>query len=96
MAKLLQQQNTPSIANSGNVSWSKLMWSADGKQMFVGDAKGLVHHFEVQDYVTARAPGDELKLELAILSRLSGSTKSLGQGVQPPSAASSMASLNDL
>ena len=64
-------------------SLNKLMWSANGKHLFVGDANGVVHAFEVQDFVTAKSPGDDLKLELVILNRgisssaaVSGSTTS--------------------
>ena len=36
-----------------NAAINKLLWSEDGKKLFIGDAKGVVHAFKVYIYVHA-------------------------------------------
>lgn len=69
----LNTASTGTVNTNVTVTLNKLMWSGDGMKLFIGDARGIVHGFNVQDHVIARQPGDDVKFELAILSRLPAS-----------------------
>ena len=73
---LINNSNTSSLSTTVNTSappntnttaaLNKLLWSNDGKILFIGDAKGCVHSFEVQESITTRFPGDDSKFESAL------------------------------
>eukprot|EP00595_Chromulina_sp_UTEXLB2642_P000347 CAMPEP_0196762400 /NCGR_PEP_ID=MMETSP1095-20130614/1844_1 /TAXON_ID=96789 ORGANISM="Chromulina nebulosa, Strain UTEXLB2642" /NCGR_SAMPLE_ID=MMETSP1095 /ASSEMBLY_ACC=CAM_ASM_000446 /LENGTH=436 /DNA_ID=CAMNT_0042113173 /DNA_START=647 /DNA_END=1953 /DNA_ORIENTATION=- len=53
--------NLQSLASTSSTAaaLNRLIWSYDGKILFIGDAKGLVHSFEIQDHLLRTNPGDD-------------------------------------
>ena len=59
------------LGGSSNTSaaLNKMIWSNDGKQILIGDAKGSIHSIQVTEAAAKPKPGDEGRFELAILHR---------------------------
>ena len=46
---------------------NKLVWSRDGRMLYVGDAKGCVHMIGVHDSMVKASPAEENVFELTLL-----------------------------
>jgi dynein intermediate chain, cytosolic len=67
-----ESQSTAAATSTGAAALAsalqKLRWSADGNQLFIGDARGMVFCFYVQNSLQQVAPGDDTKFELHLLA----------------------------